>query len=31
MTRGDDIECVGKVEFQMECEEKNAQGKRYLL
>jgi len=29
MTRGDDIECVGKVEFQMECVEKNAQGKRY--
>ncbi|MBD22276.1 MAG: hypothetical protein CL572_01250 [Alphaproteobacteria bacterium] len=29
MTRGDDIECVGKVEFQMECVEKNDQGERY--
>ena len=29
MTRGDDIECVGKVEFQMECVETNAQGKRH--
>ena len=29
MTRGDDIECVGKVQFQMECVEKNAQGERY--
>ena len=29
MTRSDDIECVGKVEFQMECVETNAQGKRH--
>ena len=30
MTRGDDIECVGKVEFQMECRKK-CSGKTVLL
>ena len=31
MTRGDDIECVGKVEFQMECVEKMLREKGIIM